>query len=231
MPAIHENLKLLRKAKGMTQEEVANLISVTRQTVSSYESGRTQPDLETLKRLAEVYQADLHDVLYGGNRLQRQLKRVKIAAIIFITILLLGVLTRSLLFLFINTYYKVAFGTPVAADNMAFIDMRFALRNIADVVARISTYIFGIGCIAMLYPAITVADIIKPWKTVAVFLLSIIAMFICTIPFAVVDKVYLAVEYILPIFNALPPLLLLFAVTLLAKFLKRRRSKEHINIT
>ena len=54
MPAINENLKLLRQANGMTQAEVTESISITRQTVSSYESGRTQPDLETLKRLAEA---------------------------------------------------------------------------------------------------------------------------------------------------------------------------------
>jgi len=226
MPAINENLKLLRKAKGMTQEEVAELISVTRQTVSSYESGRTQPDLETLKRLAEAYQADLNDVLYGGNRLQRRLRRFKIAAIILITIVLLGILTRSLLFLIINTYYKVADRTPVTADNRAFIDMRFALRNIADAVARTSTSIFGIGCIAMLYPAITVADTMKSWKAVVIFSLSIITMFACAIPFAVIDKVYPTIEYLLPIWSALPPLLLLFAVALLAGVLKRRHSRQ-----
>ena len=70
MPAINENLKLLRNINGMTQAEVAEIISATRQMVSSYESGRTQPDLETLKRIADAYQADIHDVLYGGNRLQ-----------------------------------------------------------------------------------------------------------------------------------------------------------------
>ena len=88
----------------MTQEEVASIISVTRQTVSSYESGRTQPDLETLKRLAEIYQADLNDVLYGGNRLQRRLRRVRTAAIILLAMVMLGILTQSLLFLIINTY-------------------------------------------------------------------------------------------------------------------------------
>ena len=77
MPAIHENLKLLRLARGMTQANVADAISVTRQTVSSYESGRTQPDLEALKQLAEVYGADIHDVLYGGNRLRLQLRQIQ----------------------------------------------------------------------------------------------------------------------------------------------------------
>jgi transcriptional regulator with XRE-family HTH domain len=224
MPAINENLKLLRNAKGMTQEEVANLISVTRQTISSYESGRTQPNLETLKRLAEVYQADLNDVLYGGNRLQQRMKRVKTAVIILMSIILLGILTHSLLFLTMNSYFKVASGTVLNEDNKAYIDMRFALRDIADTVARICTSILGIGCIAMLYPMITVSHAIKTRKLIILFLLSIMAMFACAIPFAINDKVYHSTDYLMPVWSALPPVFLLFVVTLLAKFIKRRHS-------
>ena len=227
MPAISENLKLLRKAKHMTQEEVASIISVTRQTVSSYESGRTQPDLETLKRLAEVYQADLNDVLYGGNRLQRQLRRVRTAAIILLAVVMLGILTQSLLYLTKNTYYKMSPGTRITEENRAFIETGFALRDIGDTVARISTSVFGLGCIGMLYPVTTVVDKLKLWKIVLILLLSIVAMYACAIPFALFDKVYHIVDYTIPVsFWALPYTLLLFAVTLIAKlvkFLKQRK--------
>ena len=220
MPAINENLKLLRQASGMTQAEVAELISVTRQTVSSYESGRTQPDIETLKRLAEAYQADLHDVLYGGNRLQRQLKRVTLAVIILIAIVLLGILAHSLLIWIMNSYFKVASGTVVYEDNQAYINMRFALRDIADAIARMCNSVFGIGCVAMVYPTITVANAIKTRKLITIFSLSIMAMFACVIPFAIIDEVYHLIDYILPIWSALPPLLLLLLVTLFAKMMK-----------
>lgn len=39
MSTIHENLRQIRSMCGMTQEEAANRIHVTRQTISSYESG------------------------------------------------------------------------------------------------------------------------------------------------------------------------------------------------
>jgi len=61
MPAIYDNLHLLRQAKGMTQQQVAEAIAVTRQTVSGYEQGRTRPDLETLGRLARLFDADLEE--------------------------------------------------------------------------------------------------------------------------------------------------------------------------
>lgn len=64
-------------------------------TISSYESGRIQPDLETLKGLAEIYQADLYNVLYGVNKLQRRIKFVRLSMLLLTIVLLLGLFVRS----------------------------------------------------------------------------------------------------------------------------------------
>ena len=63
--SIKENLRDLRRLAGLTQEQVAQQVGLTRQAISSYESGRTQPDLDTLEALAKVYGAEITDVLYG----------------------------------------------------------------------------------------------------------------------------------------------------------------------
>lgn len=47
-----DRLKAARKAKGFTQEELANLISVSRQAYSSYETGTRDPDTQTLSQIA-----------------------------------------------------------------------------------------------------------------------------------------------------------------------------------
>ena len=107
MTPIHENLKILRLASGLSQTEVADAINVTRQTVSSYETGRTQPDLETLKRLSELYEADLHDVLYGGNRLQHKIKLIRRVACVISAVLLLSLLAHSALFWVNNTFFPL----------------------------------------------------------------------------------------------------------------------------
>lgn len=65
MDAFHNNLKRLRICRGMKQEELAERMQVTRQTVSGWETGRRQPDLDTLKMLAEVLDADIHELIYG----------------------------------------------------------------------------------------------------------------------------------------------------------------------
>ena len=50
---LSENLKNLRKAKGLSQEELAARLHVVRQTVSKWEKGRSVPDADLLVRLAE----------------------------------------------------------------------------------------------------------------------------------------------------------------------------------
>lgn len=58
-----ENLKNYRKAKGYTQEELAERIHVVRQTVSKWEMGLSVPDVELLQRLAEVLDVDVAKLL------------------------------------------------------------------------------------------------------------------------------------------------------------------------
>ena len=82
MPGIHENLKKLRASKGLTQEDVAQKIGLTRQAISSYESGRTQPGVELLMRFAEIYEVELDDVLYGLSGERGSNRTLKIAAVI-----------------------------------------------------------------------------------------------------------------------------------------------------
>lgn len=58
-----ENLKNYRKAKGYTQEELAERIHVVRQTVSKWEMGLSVPDVELLQRLAEALDVDVAKLL------------------------------------------------------------------------------------------------------------------------------------------------------------------------
>ena len=66
MTDIHSHLKALRRARELTQEAVARQMGLTRQAVSSHESGRTQPDLETLERIAAAMGVAVTEVIYGA---------------------------------------------------------------------------------------------------------------------------------------------------------------------
>lgn len=60
---LNENIKNLRKNKGLTQEEFANRLHVVRQTVSKWEKGYSVPDAEMLKRIAEILDTDVTHLL------------------------------------------------------------------------------------------------------------------------------------------------------------------------
>lgn len=63
-----ENLKTLRKNKGITQEELAVRLNVVRQTVSKWEKGQSVPDAEMLVKLAEIFEVPVSQLL--GSRIE-----------------------------------------------------------------------------------------------------------------------------------------------------------------
>ena len=58
-----ENLRDLRKEKGYSQEELADRLNVTRQTVSKWENGSAMPDLKKLTELAEFFGVSMDKLL------------------------------------------------------------------------------------------------------------------------------------------------------------------------
>lgn len=56
---LHLKLKELRKNRKITQQTIADYFGVTRGTVSNWELGRREPDLQTLERLAKFYGVSL----------------------------------------------------------------------------------------------------------------------------------------------------------------------------
>lgn len=58
-----ENLKTLRKAKGLSQEELAIRLNVVRQTISKWEKGLSVPDADLLIRLADIFEVSVSELL------------------------------------------------------------------------------------------------------------------------------------------------------------------------
>ena len=61
----HEKLQELRKQKGLTQEELAEALYVSRTAVSKWESGRGYPNIESLKAISKFFSVSLDDLLSG----------------------------------------------------------------------------------------------------------------------------------------------------------------------
>ena len=61
------NLKQARLKANKTQIEIAKAINLTQNTYSNYEMGKTEPNIETLKKIADYYDVSI-DYLVGRNR-------------------------------------------------------------------------------------------------------------------------------------------------------------------
>lgn len=59
----NENLKNARERKGMSQKDVAEEIGVAKSTYSLYESGNREPNVQTIKRIADVLNVSADDLL------------------------------------------------------------------------------------------------------------------------------------------------------------------------
>ena len=72
-----EFLKALRKEKGLTQEQLAEVFLISGRTVSRWETGRNMPDLSILIQLAEFYDVDVKEILDGERKGENMDKEMK----------------------------------------------------------------------------------------------------------------------------------------------------------
>ena len=101
----HEKLRDLRKQKTMSQEELANKLDISRQSVSKWESGLSMPDLENVIKLSELFEVSLDYLLkdrksdsefnyYTVDTKEKEaMSKINIVAIIFLTLTIATLLT------------------------------------------------------------------------------------------------------------------------------------------
>ena len=63
-----ENLILLRNMKGMSQEQIAEVIGISRQSYAKWEQGETVPDIEKCDRLASFYGIKLDALMHYDEK-------------------------------------------------------------------------------------------------------------------------------------------------------------------
>ena len=57
------NIKAKRKKLGLTQQLISDLLNIKRSTYAYYETGKTTPSIETMYKLAEVFECDIEDLI------------------------------------------------------------------------------------------------------------------------------------------------------------------------
>lgn len=61
--SFNENLKYARERKGLSQKDVAESIGVAKSTYSLYESGNREPNVQTIKKIADLLNVSADDLL------------------------------------------------------------------------------------------------------------------------------------------------------------------------
>lgn len=96
---ISEKLKEARQKAGMTQDQVAEKIMVSRVTVSHWENGKSLPDIVSLISLSDLYSISLDELVKGDSKMVEKVRKdakdannnkrlIKVTAVLVIAVLL-----------------------------------------------------------------------------------------------------------------------------------------------
>ncbi len=72
---IAERLKAARVKSGLTQEQVAEKVLVSRVTLSHWENGRSLPDIASLLTLSDLYDISLDELVKGDSKMTEKVKK------------------------------------------------------------------------------------------------------------------------------------------------------------
>lgn len=219
---ISETLRVLRGERGMTQEEVAERVGLTRQAVSSYESGRTQPGVDILQKLADVYQVELTDIIYGRNQGVRLYEGTKTAAAVMAAILLAMQLIGSVCLWVANAFYPLGAGTSGGQQTLV---IRAGWINVWTALNGAYGGLFPLCCVAILVLTLCLRRPLAAKCKALCALCYGAASMLVILPWALSDPVYSAAAYLTTPLLCLAGLALLLLLSLLIDRLRARRGR------
>ena len=196
MSSIGENIRVLRLARGWTQEQLAQQLHLTRQAVSHYESGRTTPDIDTCRRLAELFGVELEVLLEGEG------EPVKLPRWLFwLTLGTAGLfpLARSVIMVVSQRRYPLLdLGSLPETDRLMIMEKHFALTNAANAVESAGYVSFWAVLVVLVLWEIRQKKPL-PWRNQLILWGLVAAVTVAaTYPLSLFDPVFTATDYLLP---------------------------------
>ncbi len=166
MKDISKRIKELRTAAGLTQDELAEKLFVTRQAVSGWENHKTRPDIETLEKLADLFGMDMMELLYGKQTIDINIDRRRLfPTILFGGLFLLGLVLPMFFSVAIQSlYYRFEMGWLVYGYTMlvrccygAFFPFLFSLISVfrpfcvKSLALRVILVVLGIALLLLFF--------------------------------------------------------------------------------
>ena len=119
---LNEKLKELRNSKGLTQEELAAALFVSRTAISKWESGRGYPSIDSLKEISSFFSITL-DELVSGEKLLSIAEKENQIRLQNTYNLLIGVIDLCYLMLIVLPLYPKSMGLDIASVTLLkFVD-------------------------------------------------------------------------------------------------------------
>lgn len=157
---LKDNIKNIRKSKGLSQEELAVKLHVVRQTISKWEQGLSVPDSEMLVSISEVFETPVSTLL-GENipesktddlkvisekleiinlqLLQRKNERRKVFHWIFVSLCFISLLILVVLFFLNSPYLKWDYADPESAVlGVAFHSFEWLFVRVVPIILVLS---------------------------------------------------------------------------------------------
>jgi len=154
--SISEKLKQARTEKNLTQEEVAEKVGVSRQTVYNWENGKSFPDITSVMTLSDVYGVSLDSLMKGDKEMMRHLEensggvnsvKYVIISILSLIVVVLGI-WLSMVIIGVNTAYFI----DLPSLLMLLIPLLFVLT-----ITR-SFKLFSLGLRTLIFPGRFISD-------------------------------------------------------------------------
>ena len=124
----NEKLQELRKSRGLTQEELAEALFVSRTAISKWESGRGYPNLDSLKEISKYFSITI-DELLSGDKLISIAEKENQSNIQSICDLLFGIVDLfSLVLIFLPLYPKPVDGYIYSVSLIEYVDNEIWIR-------------------------------------------------------------------------------------------------------
>ncbi len=202
MASVSRNIALLRAQRGLSQEQLAQTLHVTRQTVSSWETGRTAPDVDTLGRIAAALDADIAQLIYGLGRAANE-KSLRAARYVRTGFLCCTLLFALLMAIGAHAYMRgdrlmapfwEKYGTSIssadAPDMRAAFERTKAMRRGSGLVTSAAAAFFPIAVLAGLCAWVLDGVKLRLWQPMAAVAAGLALGALARLPFLLLGDGY-----------------------------------------
>ncbi len=220
---VHETLKRLRLQSGMTQQQAAEQLHLTRQAISGYESGRTQPDVEMLARLAALYGTDLEGILYGQDGRLKELRRVERPAKGLLLLLPALSLFFSAFYRAANHFFRLEEGQLTPEEKLIW-ESRLRLVRAGELTEGLLLAAATLGLLLLLILLLAARHRL-PWRRKLGYVLALsLAVLVPPLLLALTDPVYGIMNYLFTPLLVVARVFLFLAAELLLGCVLHRKS-------